>query len=73
MSQESGLRGNQIQLATREDILFLLKMADGEQSEVADRCRIALGKPAVIVAGENDLAHVRPRPTVTGISYSKKT
>ena len=52
---------------------FVIKMADGEKYEVTDRDRIALGKSHVIVLGKNDMPHVLPLLTVTGISYLKSS
>jgi len=46
-------------------------MAGGEKYEVADRYRIALGKTTVIVVGKDDMPHVLPLLTMTGISYLK--
>lgn len=60
---------DKIQTAIEEGIPFLIRMADGEKYEVADRYRIALGKSTVIVVGKDDMPHVLPLPTMTGISY----
>ncbi len=62
---------DKIQTAIKEGIPFLIKMADGEKYEVADRYRIALGKTTVIVVGKDDMPHVLPLLTMTGISYLK--
>ena len=62
---------DKIQTAINEGIPFLIKMADGEKYEVTDRYRIALGRTTVIVAGKNDMPHVLPLLTMTGISYLK--
>ncbi len=62
---------DKIKTAINEGLPFLLKMADGEKHEVADRYRIALGKTTVIVVGEADMPHVLPLLTMTGISYLK--
>jgi len=62
---------DKIQTAINEGIPFLIRMADGEKYEVADRYRIALGKTTVIVVGKNDMPHVLPLLTMTGISYLK--
>jgi hypothetical protein len=62
---------DKIQTAINEGIPFLIRMADGEKYEVADRYRIALGKTTVIVVGKNDMPHVFPLLTMTGISYLK--
>jgi hypothetical protein len=60
-----------IQTAINEGLPFLIKMADGEKYEVADRYCIALGKTTVIVVGKDDMPHILPLPTMTGISYLK--
>ena len=62
---------DKIQTAINEGIPFLIRMADGEKYEVSDRYRIALGQTTVIVVGENDMPHVLPLLTMTGISYLK--
>jgi hypothetical protein len=62
---------DKIQTAINEGIPFLIRMADGEKYEVTDRYRIALGKTTVIVVGKNDMPHVLPLLTMTGISYLK--
>jgi hypothetical protein len=46
-------------------------MADGEKHEVTDRYQVALGRTTVIVVGKNDMPHVLPLLTMTGISYLK--
>ena len=62
---------DKIQTAINEGIPFLIRMAAGEKYAVADRYRIALGKTTVIVVGKNDMPHVLPLLTMTGISYLK--
>lgn len=62
---------DKIQTAIEEGIPFLIRMADGEKYKVADRYRIALGKSTVIVVGRDDMPHVLPLLTMTGISYLK--
>ena len=62
----------QIETAIREGIPFTINMADGEHYEVAERYRVALGTTAVIVVGEDDMPHILPLLTMTGISYRKK-
>ena len=62
---------DQIQTAINEVIPFVIKMADGEKYEVADRFRVALGRASVVVLGENDMPHILPLLTMTGISYLK--
>ncbi len=63
---------NQMQTAIREGVPFVIKMADGEKYEVADRYRVALGKTSVIVVGDDDMPHVLPLLTMTGVSYLKQ-
>ncbi len=63
---------DQIQTAIHEGIPFVIKMADGEKYEVSDRYRVALGTTAVIVVGQDDMPHVLPLLTMTGISHLKK-
>ncbi len=63
---------DQVQTAIREGVPFVIKMADGEKYEVADRYRVALGRTSVIVVGEDDMPHVLPLLTMTRISYLKK-
>lgn len=46
-------------------------MADGEKYEVSDQYQVALGRTTVIVVGKNDMPHVLPLLTITGISYLK--
>ncbi len=64
---------NDIETAVKEGIPFLIRMADGEKYEVTDRSQIALGKTRVAVIDKNDLLHVLPLLTITGISYLKPT
>jgi hypothetical protein len=46
-------------------------MADGEKYEVTEREKIALGGSYVMVVDKQDLQHVLPLLTMTGISYLK--
>lgn len=62
---------DQMQTAMNEGIPFLIKMADGEKYEVTDRYRVALGRTTVIVVGQDDMPHILPLLTMTGISYLK--
>ncbi len=64
---------DKIQTAINEGIPFLIKMADGEKYEVADRYRIALCNTTVIVVGKDDMPHILPLLTMTGISYLKSS
>jgi hypothetical protein len=62
---------DQLQTAMNEGIPFLIRMADGEKYEVTDRNKIALGRTAVILVGDDDMPHILPLLTMTGISYLK--
>ena len=62
---------DRIQTAMNEGIPFLIRMAAGEKYEVTDRNRIALGRTAVILVGDDDMPHILPLLTMTGISYLK--
>jgi hypothetical protein len=62
-----------LKTAIKEGIPFLIRMADGEKYEVTDRFRIALGKTTVIVVGKDDMPHILPLLTMTGISYPKSS
>jgi hypothetical protein len=62
---------DQIQTAIREGIPFVIKMADGEKYEVADQFKVALGRTTVVVMGNDDMPHILPLLTMTGISYLK--
>jgi hypothetical protein len=64
---------NRILKAINEGLPFLIKMADGEKYEVVDRYRITLGKTNVIVVGKDDMPHVLPLFTMTGISHLKSS
>jgi hypothetical protein len=56
-----------IKTAIREGIFFLIRIADGQKYEVADRCSLSLGKTTVVVVGKDDMPHVLPLLTMTGI------
>jgi len=62
----------QIQTALNEGIPFVIRMADGEAYQVNDRQQMALGQTTVVVMGDDDVAHVLPLLTMTGISYLPK-
>ena len=62
---------DQVQTAINEGIPFLIKMAHGAKYEITDRYRVALGRTTVIVVGQDDMPHVLPLLTMTGISYVK--
>ena len=61
----------QIETTIREGVPFLIRMADGEKYEVSDRYRVALGITAVVFMGADDMPHILPLLTMTGISYLK--
>ncbi|MDQ6632967.1 MAG: hypothetical protein M3Y82_14630 [Verrucomicrobiota bacterium] len=62
-----------IETAIKEGIPFLIRMADGEKYKVSDQYRIALGRTTAIVVGDDDLPHVLPLLTMTGLSYLKQS
>jgi hypothetical protein len=62
---------DKIDMALREGIPFVIKMADGEKHEVTDRNQVALGRSTVVVIDKDDLPHLLPMLTMTGISYLK--
>ena len=61
----------QMQTAVRQGIPFEISMADGERYGVSDRYRVAVGKTTAIVVGEDDMPHILPLLTMTGITYLK--
>ena len=60
---------DQLQTAVNEGIPFVIKMADGKEYEVTDRYRVSLGRTNVILVGDDDMPHILPMLTMTGISY----
>lgn len=60
-----------LQTAIKEGIPFLIRMADGEKYEVTNPYQIALGRSNVILVGKDDMPHILPLLTMTGISYLK--
>ena len=68
---KTAMSKDQIRTAINEGIPFVIRMADGEKYEVKDRYRIALGTTYVIVVGKDDMPHILPLLTMTGISYLK--
>jgi hypothetical protein len=60
---------DKIDMALREGIPFVIRMADGEKYEVTDRNQVALGRTTVVVIDKKDLPHLLPMLTMTGISY----
>ena len=69
--QRTRMTKDQIQTAIREGIPFVIKMADGEKYDVLDPFKIALGRTTVILVGDDDMPHILPLLTMTGISYLK--
>lgn len=63
---------NQIQTAIKEGIPFEIRMADGAKYKVKERYQVAVGGTSVVVFDDNDLAHILPLLTMTGITYLKK-
>lgn len=49
----------------------MIRLADGEKYEVTDRYQVALGRTTVIVVARDDMPHILPLLTMTGISYLK--
>jgi hypothetical protein len=60
-----------VQIAIREGIPFVIRMADGAKYKVTEDYRIALGDTYAMVVDERDNPHVLPLLTMTGISYLK--
>jgi hypothetical protein len=63
---------DQVETAIREGFPFAIRTADGRTYEVGERYRVALGKTTEIVVGEDDMPHILPLLTMTGISYLKR-
>ena len=61
----------QIETALREGVPFAVHMADGKTYEVQQEFQLSLGKTVVTIMGEDDMPHVLPLLTMTGISYLK--
>ena len=55
--------------AAREGVPFIIKMADGEKYRVNARDRIIVGNTRVVVMDDEDVPHVLPLLTMTGVSY----
>jgi hypothetical protein len=58
-----------LETAVREGIPFRISMADGKEYVVKDELKIALGVARAVVMDDNDLPHVLPMVTMTGVSY----
>ena len=63
---------DKIQTAVNEGLPFLIRMADGQKYEVSDRYQIAIGQTTVIVIDKNDVPHLLPLLTMTGVTYLKR-
>ena len=61
----------QMQTAVKEGIPFEVRVADGEKYSVSDRYRVAVDITTAIVVGADDMPHILPLLTMTGISYLK--
>jgi hypothetical protein len=60
---------DKVQTAIDEGIPFELRMEDGRSYRVTSRYQVGLGKTVVTVIDQQDLPHVLPLLTMTGISY----
>ncbi|HEX7859547.1 MAG TPA: hypothetical protein VF773_04430 [Verrucomicrobiae bacterium] len=60
-----------IDTAVRERIPFAIEMADGKEYEVQSPAQIAVARNYVVVIGTDELPHVLPHLTITGVSYLK--
>lgn len=58
-----------LETAVRAGIPFLIRMAGGEKFEVPARDRIIVGATRVVLMDENNVPHVLPLLTMTGVSY----
>jgi hypothetical protein len=58
-----------IDIAVREGIPFSIQMADGREYEVHNQQQIALARNYVIVIGDDELPHMLPLLTMTGLGY----
>ena len=65
------MRRDQVETAINEGIPFEIKMADGAKYRVRKRYQLAVGKTAVLIFDDRDLAHILPLLTMTGITYLK--
>ena len=53
----------------REKFPFQIKMADGEKYEMYSRDRIIIAGTRIVLVDRNDIPHVLPLPTMTGLTY----
>ena len=59
----------EIKVAIRGRIPFVIKMTGGEKYTVTDPYQIALGKTFVMVVDQKSLPHLLPLRRMTGLSY----
>lgn len=59
-------------MAINEGLPFKIRMADGAAYQVREPYQVALGRTSVAVFDDNDLAHILPLLTMTGLTYYKK-
>ncbi|MBI3870592.1 MAG: hypothetical protein HY299_18850 [Verrucomicrobia bacterium] len=62
------MTNEQIQTAINKGVPFAIRMTDGECYEVNARHKIARGRTAVVVLGDNGMPRILPLLTMTGIS-----
>jgi hypothetical protein len=62
---------DQVETAINEGLPFQIRMADGEKYEVVDNRQIAIGRTSVALF-QDDIVHVLPLLTMTGITYLSK-
>ena len=58
-----------LETAVREGVPFLIRMADGEKYRVDARDRIIVGQARVVVMDPQDIPHILPMLTMTGVTY----
>jgi hypothetical protein len=58
-----------LETAVREGIPFLIRMADGEKYEIRARDRIIVGSTRLMLMDEQEIPHVLPLLTMTGVTY----
>ena len=58
-----------LETAVREGIPFLIRMADGEKYLVPAKDRIIIGSTRVMLMDKNEVPHVLPLLTITGVTY----
>ena len=70
--EEGRMSRNQIELAVREGLPFSITMADGKSYVVRHPLQLGLGKTFAVVVTDDDLAHILPLLTMTGLTYLGK-